>query len=205
MPEVYSHDIVFFFGAGASAPFGIPTMQQFVSYFEKELEYDGDATINWTDDERSRVYGEKWLYMEIRETLKKNLGRPVDLEAVFTVVDGLLNYSPERLGLLSLYAATDFKKHLTDKSQQDACRSLREKFQCFVRDKCIIPEESFSKIGAVYRDFFNRFALELPGANTFRQSHGYSWSDRWTMFTTNYDTCLEYYWSFSNCMAQSTG
>ena len=36
-----ANNVVFFFGAGASAPFGIPTMKQFVVDFEKKLEKEG--------------------------------------------------------------------------------------------------------------------------------------------------------------------
>lgn len=56
----FAHDIVFFFGAGASAPFGIPTMKQFVSDFERILDESG------SEEERK-------TYNNIRETLEKQL------------------------------------------------------------------------------------------------------------------------------------
>jgi hypothetical protein len=58
----------------------------------------------------------------------------------------------------------------------------REKFQAFVKEKCEIPEESFGRITQVYRDFFNRFSLELGG----RIHHGRdcAWNSNWTIFTT---------------------
>lgn len=85
-----SSDVLFFFGAGASAPFGIPTMKQFVSDFETSLE------VNATEEEKS-------LYGKIKATLEKQLGRSIDLEDIFTVIDGLMNFSIERLGTLPAY------------------------------------------------------------------------------------------------------
>ena len=70
---------MFFFGAGASAPFGIPTMKQFVGNFENYLNENADK------DERE-------LYSDIKSTLEKKIHRPPDLEAVFTVIDGIISY-----------------------------------------------------------------------------------------------------------------
>lgn len=177
MSEARNSDVVFFFGAGASAPFGIPTMKQFVTDFESFLER------NASEDEKAK-------YADMKKTLEDVLHRPVDLEAVFTVIDGILNYNSERLSLLSLYSATGFR--VPNEADLKICKSLKEKFQSFVREKCVIPEESFAKIEKVYHDFFNRFALEL--SNGRNANRDYAWQTNWTIFTTNYDMCLEYYW-----------
>lgn len=191
MSQVYSYDVVFFFGAGVSAPFGIPTMKEFVLLFENELGALADQDIIYRGD---RTGEEKDLYTNIKKTLEEKLHRPVDLETVFTIIDGMLNYSTEKLGLLSLYSATEFRKNFPNELDVKICKLLKERFQEFVREKCIIPEESYTKIRKVYHDFFNRLALELPGANTVTGFHEYLWNKRWAIFTTNYDTCLEYYW-----------
>ena len=181
-----SADIMFFFGAGASAPFGIPTMKQMVIDFENELSRNG------TKEERE-------IYSDIKKTLEAIIGKNVDLEAVFTVIDGIINYDVERLGLLSTYAsAVSFAKFLTDvpppEDMKNICKGLRTKFQNFVREKCLIPEESFSKISVVYHDFFNRFIVESDTRGGESRRSDYWWRNTWTIFTTNYDTCLEYYW-----------
>jgi len=72
------------------------------------------------------------------------------------------------------------------------CFKLRRRFQVFVKEKCEIPEDSFDKIGLVYQDFFNRLFLELGGSQGRRGR--FVWNPKWSIFTTNYDTCLEYYW-----------
>jgi len=179
-------DVVFFFGAGASAPFGIPTMKQMVADFEEHLKKNG------IEDE-IEVYG------DIKKTLEVIIGKSVDLEAVFTVIDGIINYGVERLGLLSIYAsAVSFAKILTEVPPQkeiiNTCKSLRTKFQNFVREKCLIPEESFETISKVYQDLFNRFWHESSSRNSsFLRRGDYFYCTRWSIFTTNYDTCLEHY------------
>lgn len=91
---------VLFFGAGASAPFGIPTMQRMVVEFEDELKKDGDTH-------------QQELYARIKTFLSVNLGRPVDLEAVFTIVDSIIDWSPDRLGISALYHTTRLTGDLT--------------------------------------------------------------------------------------------
>ena len=82
-------NVVFFFGAGTSAPFGIPTMKQFVLDFEDFL--NNNSGIK-----------ERELYSDIKKTLEEKIHRPPDLEAVFTVIDGIINYdNPEKLGMFS--------------------------------------------------------------------------------------------------------
>lgn len=178
MPEFKTSDVLFFFGAGASAPFRIPTMAKLVVDFEEFLVKNG-------------TQGERRKYTDIKEKLEKQLLYPPDLEAIFTVIDGILNYSSERLGMLSLYSANRFVE--PDAHDVETCTSLREKFQSFVREKCEIPDESFDKIGHVYKDLFNRFALELA-ADGVDYLESYYYQHNWAIFTTNYDTCLECYW-----------
>jgi hypothetical protein len=99
-----SNDVVFFFGAGASAPFGIPTMGQFVLDFEKFLNENADKK-------------ERDLYSDVKQTLETKIHRNADLEAIFTVIDGIINYDdPEKLGMLALYFETERKKQFQMKS-----------------------------------------------------------------------------------------
>ena len=180
MSSYLSSNILFFFGAGASAPFGIPTMKQFVTDFETSFDQNDENALD-----------QKIVYSGIKGRLEQDLGKPVDLEAVFSVIDGLLNYNTEKLGLLSIYLANNgFRK--PSEEIVKICKSLSEKFRDFVKNKCEVPEAAFGKIGSVYRDFFNRFALELGGK--VNRQEDYAWCPDWTIFTTNYDTCIEYYW-----------
>jgi hypothetical protein len=69
---------LFFFGAGASRPFDIPTMKEMVSEFQKELANSSGKGI------RDEVH----LYSQVAASIKQAYGR-VDLESVFTVVDAI--------------------------------------------------------------------------------------------------------------------
>lgn len=75
------------------------------------------------------------------------------------------------------------------------CRSLKDKFQNFVRKKCQIPEESFDKIYTVYKDFFNTIfqATSSSSSMTHKFNKDHMYCPSWSIFTTNYDLCLEYY------------
>ena len=66
-----SSDILFFFGAGASAPFGIPTMKQLVIDFRHFLSENG------TDKEKE-------IFADIQNTLERELQRQIDLEDIFS-------------------------------------------------------------------------------------------------------------------------
>ncbi len=174
-----SGGVTFFFGAGASAPFGIPTMKEFVLVFEKFLIENADKK-------------ERELYSDVKKTLESKINRKVDLEAVFTVIEGIINYDdPEKLGLLALYFEAERKKNFPTAEQVETCNKLKLKFQSFIKDRCDIPE-TFTEIKKVYRDFFNRIAIELGG--DYRKEGIYAYNTNWTIFTTNYDVCLEYYW-----------
>jgi hypothetical protein len=186
-----SSKLVFFFGAGASAPFGIPTMKQFVVDFEKNLQ--GNANPS-----------EIKLYKHIKEKLEQKSSNQVDLEAVFTVIDGIINYDQERLGLPSLYLAKGFSE--PNEIDKALCISLRGKFRKFVKENCEIPVASRGKIKMVYKDFFNRFALENEFAGVdIGQMNEYAWQKYWSIFTTNYDTCLEHYWTVATGIGIHTG
>lgn len=177
-------NLLFFFGAGASAPFGIPTMKQFVVDFENYLRQNG-------------LEDEKIVYNDIKEALQRRLNREVDLEEIFTVIDGVANYdSPEKLGMLSLYFTKEFKDKFPNVTDVTICKTLSQKFRSFVRDKCLIAPAFFERIPIVYRDFFNRLWEEstVRNSSNFLSSRGYKYCRNWVMFTTNYDTCLEHYW-----------
>src|SRR6266568_3250415 len=152
---------VWFFGAGASAPFGIPTMQQMVEEFQRELGSKG------SDDEKT-------LYARISDFLKSTLGRPVDLEVVFSVVDSVVNWSPDRMGIAALYQAFQtFRSRLgttlelnavrgfepPSRSEAEHALSLRRRFEEFVRVKCEIPEKSIASIETAFGGLFDTMTI----------------------------------------------
>jgi hypothetical protein len=86
--SVSTNDISFFFGAGASKPFGIPTMTEMTKDFKEKL-------IMAKQQENE-------VYDEIVNLLKQDLDK-VDIEAVFSVIDGLKQNSVDNFGELAIY------------------------------------------------------------------------------------------------------
>ncbi len=186
-------NLLWFIGAGASAAFGIPTMQKMVTDFEQELkERASQAEID--------------LYEDVRSFLIANLGRPVDLEAVFSVIDSIISWSPDRVGPSALYHAvrslvpklrgggevSDAIPRLSTPTpdQVETARTLRQRFEELVRSKCEIPEAELSHVQTAYRTVFERVGQQVGGASW----HGNTPVSDWPIFTTNYDPVLERYW-----------
>jgi len=76
--------LLLFLGAGASKPFGIPTMKEFVDILET-TEIRKKYKID--DDEFA-------LYQRIKEVVRRHFERQTDFEAIYTVIDGLSRYAP---------------------------------------------------------------------------------------------------------------
>ncbi len=65
-----------FFGAGASKPFGLPTMTEMVTKFEKYLEEENII--------------ERYFYKQIKDKLLEGYtSAQVDIESIFSVVSGI--------------------------------------------------------------------------------------------------------------------
>lgn len=178
-----SSDLIFFIGAGASAPFGIPTMKRLVELFEKELE-------------EKRTEDEIWLFSDIKKTLEKELKRQVDLEDVFTVINGIINFDLDRFGLVAAYMTLkEFSKLPKIEDNVKIYSALYNKFEESLRKYILIFEDEYSHISSVYSDFFNTCYDTSTFSGGNHQSKGnYKYCPPWRLFTTNYDTCLEYYW-----------
>lgn len=174
-------NITFFFGAGASAPFGIPTMKKMTEDFTHIISSDGTSK-------------EKALYNEIIEFLKLDLGNEsVDIEAIFSVIEGLKNYNAESLGELALYSSRKkFNKSLLNLAEnRELISDLETRFQQFIRKSCRLKDDYRVHIERVYSHFFNIFE-KLGGQRTYEG--GVIYHPHWKIFTTNYDRCLEAFW-----------
>jgi hypothetical protein len=185
--------VLSFFGAGASAPFAIPTMQAMVPKFEVELKKNGTA------DELS-------LYKDVCAFLAGTLGRPTDLEAVSTVVDSIIDWSPERMGISAMYHAAHaaaplgqswsgapqvLKIEKPDAGAVSNAKTLRRRFEAFVEESCQIPDGQSQNIEQVYDTLFRAYGA-IPGTGFGGRKKSYS--SVGAMFTTNYDAVLEHFW-----------
>ena len=165
-------------------------MQQMVEDFELQLTKAGS-------EEETR------LYQEVRGFLQANLGRPVDLESVFSVIDAIINYSPDRIGPAALYLSVQMQVRAAPKdTKQETYRLsppepatvetalvLRGRFESFTRAKCEIPDNNLGKIEEAYDQLFKYFGDRVGGSRYGNRTVG-----DWPLFTTNYDPVLEHYW-----------
>lgn len=184
--SIESRHLTFFFGAGASRPFGIPTMTEMTEEFASKLKQSGTIKQNQ-------------IYSEIVNCLTKDLGNKVDLEAIFSVIEGLKAYQdPTKRGMLvgefPLYLSwKNFGNSLLQHVSTDLneLEGLEFEFRKFIRERCIFRGDR-NNLKKVYTDFFTRLQgkiLNTTARTTGEVQFHYDYS--WSLFTTNYDACLE--------------
>jgi hypothetical protein len=174
-------DLIFFFGAGASKAFAnIPTMKDMVADFEKEIEDDNEL---------------KGLYQRICQIIGKRYPGRLDLEAVFSVLNGIA--SDRKLGDYGFHAAYEASRRSVDPTprpptEQAVAKKLIERYEEFIIKSCEIDEKNIYHMLRLY----SRLLEKAPGTRNQGQATKYSkdpiwWSQTWAFYTTNYDTCIE--------------
>ena len=138
------------------------------------------------------------LYVGVEETLRNDFNR-VDLEAMFSVIDGIAGgLTPKELG----YLATFFVRRARDPSLftppppeiQNSARRLLGKFQEFVKRVCWVKPEMLNEIMSTYVNFFPTVKRAIGGGYSESLSYkgtNYVLDPNWQLFTTNYDNVLE--------------
>lgn len=170
--------VLIFLGAGASKPFGIPTMTDLVVEFETKIK-----------NEHSK---EQWLYHNIKETLEKGFQKSqIDIESIFTVISGISNSkSPKEMGAYPYYY---IKKYCSEQKFSDTdiehAKNLKNKLEEFIREKCNVNPEILGEIGHETYDPFFKYASGIStGGN-----HDKIFPVGWKAYTTNYDLIFENY------------
>jgi hypothetical protein len=179
--------MLLFLGAGASCPFGIPTMSGFLKLFDEEI-------------------GDSHLYKEIRKTF----GDDCDLEVIMTVIEDLSKPSQELFRALSSQTSffllqrerKEADKYATEETKKREATELLARLKAIIRRECIKASGKDSRIVEVYNDFFTFLHLEeqkmTPGTNWGSTQIGRVdevFPSQLKVFTTNYDTCLEVYFN----------
>lgn len=164
-----------FLGAGASAPFNIPTMKEMVGLFEKELTEKGlEAQIDLWKDVKSKleiVYGQ----------------RNVDIEHMLTFFS-FPYIDPFRLSPNIIYHYGIKTKELIEIVNVETAKSIVEAVKVFVYERCDI--QNHEKIFPTYSKLWNLLSERL-GLNT---NQFYVRPDL-EVFTTNYDRCFEIFYN----------
>jgi hypothetical protein len=181
---------LFFFGAGASRPFDIPTMKGMVSDFQKELASGSGSGL------RSEVR----MYSQVAVSLRQAFGK-VDLESVFTVVDAIAQGKTLKdLGYFATFLSKDRRSasllRPPLREDQQTAQRLKAKFEGYVKRVCWVKPDKLSSIMATYLAFFSE-VFRVTGGNTSQFTHDgavYNYNQFWEFFTTNYDNVLEVLW-----------
>jgi hypothetical protein len=179
--------MLLFLGAGASKPFGIPTMRDFLKLFDQEV-------------------GSSPLYNAIKAISEKDC----DLEVLMTVVEDLTKspgeffraISPQTAFFLLQKERNEANRYLADESREEA-KALLTKIKAIIRRECSKAVSDDSKILKVYDDFFNLLAemeKEMKpefhfNLTTYGRRPIMVLPTKLRIFTTNYDTCVEVYFN----------
>ena len=165
-----------FFGAGASKPFGIPTMQEMVSDFENNLKKD-DALYNF--------------YSQVKNVLVKEYGdSKVDVESMLSVFDGIsTGTKPVQLGhFICYYASKNCANVEFSTNEIFLANALKQKLYSYIKNKCKVHIEQTKVYKMSYLPFFQHMEGE---------KHDYGESqlcNNWKAYTTNYDNIFENFW-----------
>lgn len=147
--------IGFFFGAGSSIEFGIPSMKQMTTTFAKKM--------------RSKV-GQKKMKKEVFNTIYNSLVRVygkdnVDLEAIMSVIAGLKEKErlKDNIGDLGLFILE--RKGIINyvnqfKYNADILDNLEDEFKEHIRNKVVIDKpRKIDLARSVYSDFFKQLCV----------------------------------------------
>jgi hypothetical protein len=178
--------MLLFLGAGASAPFGIPTMSGFLILFDKQFE----VSVIYND--AKRIFG-KECDLEVLMTVIEDLSKPKD--DLFRVI------SPQTAFFL-LSEKEELTKYLNEETRTEAKRLLDE-MKCVIRNECLQAIGKDSRIVDVFDYFFSSLDRESqlfhPGASHWDGmeigQNQMVLPSPLSIFTTNYDTCLEVYFN----------
>lgn len=173
-----------FLGAGASKPFGIPTIPEFI-----------------------RIFDEKFRDEELYRSLKNVFGDYLDLEVCMTVLSDLRQPSNEFFGSLSPQTA-DFLfrqprkeavKFIKKEEIKEKVTQLLEQMKGIIRQQCVasLKSTSFLEPYDNFFLFFDRIRSEIESKHIAipRMSGDgiIPLQNRISIATTNYDTCIEEY------------
>ena len=171
-----------FLGAGTSQPFGIPTMKEMVTKFEKYL-----------DDNN---YREQVLYSEIKSKLSEGFKDSVDIEAVFSVINGIASKTTSKdMGPFAYYYLNKYSSdpELIESDIEDA-NKLKKLLESFIKNECEFNANDEDKIKK-YRDSYDPLFRLLHGLREVGSKNGKkNHKINWKAYTTNYDTIFERYW-----------
>jgi len=158
-----------FLGAGASKPFGIPTMREFTQAI---LE---DSTI---DQQSQRILGS--TFSRLNEFGFKD----PDIEAIMDVLTAKQDLSKAKLSIGP--RVIEFDERNVTPEPNDAARRTLTKIEELIESRC--AKANFKLSDEYYQKFFENVPAGRMGTSRGWLPMGYQ-----HVFTTNYDLCIDRY------------
>jgi len=174
-------DLVFL-GAGASRPFGILTMQEMVNEFEQWIEGEDIELFNY--------------YSEIKKTLIDTFGSSVDIEAMFSVLEGISKkVESKELGHFAFFyiSKVGLKKPFTSEHVELATKIL-EKLKEYIKKTCTVNLTTTESTEIYEKSYVPLFKF-IKGNKNYNFPGNYQLQIQWKSYTTNYDDIFEKFWN----------
>jgi len=173
--------VIIFLGAGASNTFGIPTTKGFISLFETEV-------------------GENELYKDVKAGIVKDL---LDLESLMSVIDDLSKPEAELLRFMSPYTSRFLMKKLEETGNRyyekaginEKAKELLHLLKKIIRRECFAAVRDRRPLIVDTYDAFFDGAEKLVSSRTLLGHTQRYYPSKISIFTTNYDTCVETYFN----------
>lgn len=177
-----------FLGAGASKPFGIPTMQEMVTEYEKNLESDDKECFEF--------------YSQIKKMLVEKYGpNHVDIESMLSVLQGIVSQTKAKdLGYYAYYHIQMFCQSLkvsypegrpVDDYIQKA-EKTEKLLKKYIRISCEVKLSELER-RAVYKKSYHPLFMYIKGKQKDYSNHKLIID--WKAYTTNYDNIFEGFWN----------
>jgi len=180
--------MIIFLGAGASRPFGIPTMPEFIDIFDKEM-------------------GKNKLYNEIRRSFDTET---FDLEVLMTILEDLSKDREELFRIISPQTSRflfkkmrekgiDYFDHIDMLAKPSTAKKCLSELKEIIRRKCFDAEQDNADMILNAYDPLFKYLRANAGTKTGQRIGGFAragdgkleYPQNLKIFTTNYDTCIE--------------
>ncbi len=173
--------VLFFFGAGASRSYNIPTMNEMVDEFEETVKDKPEFE----------------LYQRIKKIQEEGYGETrVDIESVFSVITGIANeiqvkdfgHTPYFYIKNNQFTESEFKKEDVENAKK-----LVDELKVYIKKTCIFsgkPEEKLNIDKMGFESLFRNLNLENKHNDDIDEDYYLGWK----AYTTNYDLIFEEWW-----------
>lgn len=176
-----------FLGAGASAPFGIPTMTQMAEEFEANLKKRLPPYITLFDDIKYQLKGYESFDIEALLTVLQDI---IEIDKMhYKVFNKPSVHYFSSWGLL-FQRMIEINKDAAKRKHSDAEKLLKE-VKGFIAERCLVKNLSFD----IYHEFFQQVMVQngIDYWGSIQRSGTTLNSIRCVIFTTNYDQVIEAY------------